>query len=103
MHLSEDSGAKLEEHFKVVLSILDASKGMLDLRDDWSFELPKRNMYWKKTEIQEYLMNQAVGRRIFCFAPKLCQMLSKEEYDDDLLPSKAYLVMSTAFQIPHDI
>ena len=48
-------------------------------------------------------MKHAVGRRIFCCAPKLCQMLSKEEYGEDLLPSNAYLIMSTAFQIPHEL
>ena len=75
MHLSVDSDAKIEEHFRAFLSILDSSKDILKLSDDWSFELPKRNMYWKKVEIQEYLMKYAVGRRIYCCAPKLCHFL----------------------------
>ena len=103
MYLQEDARAKIDQHFSVFKSILNAAKMILDVSDDWSLALPKRNNYWKQLELQQYLVSRARARYIFCCAHKLCQMLSDEECMEKLRPSKAYLVMSTSISVIHEL
>ena len=98
--LQHDSEERRRVHFQGFCEILKHSSPILKISTDWSFELPKRNNYWKEKHVQQYLCDHAGQARLFCCAPKLCKLLDSTEYPEGVpRPSKAYLILSTCVHV----
>ena len=90
LNFASNTEERREVHKEDCISILDSSSGVLQKCDDFSFELPKKNGYWRDPDIQERLKKfcRKLDANLYGTLAKLCLMTEQAI-------GKSYLIIST--------